>query len=51
MGGHHRYLFDKENLVLIMQDAGFQDAQLRDFDPDLDQRERKYESIYFTGSK
>jgi predicted SAM-dependent methyltransferase len=51
MGGHHRYMFDKESLVLILKDAGFKDAKLREFDPDIDQREREYESIYITGSK
>jgi len=51
MGGHHRYMFDKESLVLIMRAAGFKDAKLRGFDPNLDQAERQYESIYVIGSK
>lgn len=46
MGGHHCYMFDNENLLMILANAGFKSCRLRDFDPDLDLEERKYESIY-----
>jgi predicted SAM-dependent methyltransferase len=46
MDGHHRYMFDEENLVHILAAAGFTGVRLRDFDPGLDRRDRNYESIY-----
>jgi predicted SAM-dependent methyltransferase len=46
MGGEHRYMWDEENLVYVLSDAGFQDVALRDFDPSLDLAERDFESIY-----
>jgi predicted SAM-dependent methyltransferase len=51
MDGHHRYMFDQENLIRILVEAGFTDAQKRDFDASRDKLERKYESIYAFGSK
>lgn len=46
MDGHHSYMFDQENLVNILQYAGFVRAAVRDFDRDLDSAERDFESIY-----
>lgn len=51
MDGQHRYMFDPENLVRILSEAGFAAVRLRDFDPALDLAERKYESIYALGIK
>ena len=51
MDGQHRYMFDRENLVQILSQAGFASARLRDFDPTLDLQEREYESIYALGIK
>jgi len=51
MGGHHRYMFDKENLLLVLGTAGFKQIKLREFDPLLDLQERDYESIYAEGTK
>ena len=51
MGGHHRFMFDEENLLIILNKAGFRDARLREFNPGLDLEERKNESIYAEGVK
>ena len=46
MGGHHKHMWDRENLVGVLRSIGFQRVTLRDFDPELDLKERAYESIY-----
>lgn len=51
MGGLHYYMFDEENLLNILLKCGFKKANLRQFDPSLDLRERDYESIYALGIK
>jgi hypothetical protein len=44
-------MFDSENLLRLLTQAGFTDARSRDFDPGMDRIERKYESIYATATK
>lgn len=51
MGGHHRYMFDEESILMILKEEGFHNVQLRDFDPNLDHLVRKYESIYVIAAK
>jgi predicted SAM-dependent methyltransferase len=46
MAGHHRYLFDQENLVGVLERAGFDPVRARGFDPAIDVPERDHESIY-----
>ena len=46
MGGYHRYLFDEENLLIVLANAGFACVRLRGFDPSLDLEQREYETIY-----
>lgn len=46
MDGHHRYLFDEENLPKVIAHGGFENVKLRDFEPGLDLESRKHESIY-----
>jgi hypothetical protein len=46
MGGEHHYMFDEENIVKIMLQAGFENVHLREFDPQLDMPERQWESLY-----
>ena len=46
MDGHHRYMFDKVNLLVILSDCGFRQVSTRNFDPKLDQAARQNESIY-----
>jgi predicted SAM-dependent methyltransferase len=51
MDGHHRYMFDTENLLRVLRNAGFSDVESRSFDPALDMAEREHESIYAVGLK
>ncbi|MGH8018325.1 MAG: amidohydrolase family protein [Opitutaceae bacterium] len=51
MNGEHRHMFDSENLVMVLRRGGFADAALRDFDPDLDMPQRRFESLYAGGTK
>jgi len=46
MDGHHKYMFDEENILCILAKAGFREVKLRCFDNSLDLEERDYESIY-----
>jgi len=51
MDGHHKYMFDRENLVRRLELAGLADVHLREFDASIDMAERDYESIYAEGIK
>jgi predicted SAM-dependent methyltransferase len=51
MGGHHHFMFDEGNLLIILSEAGFREVRLRDFDPALDLAARRYETIYAEGKK
>ena len=51
MGGHHKHLFDEDNLLSILRSAHFESAQLRSFDPELDLEWRRFESIYAIAHK
>jgi predicted SAM-dependent methyltransferase len=46
MDGHHKYMFDEENLLAVLEKHGFKNAKLRSFNPELDLKERDHESIY-----
>ena len=47
----HKYMFDEENLINTLIQAGFSNAQLREFDEELDLLERDIESIYAIAEK
>ena len=51
MAGEHKYMFDEENLIFILQSKGFRNVRLRGFDSSLDLRERDFESIYAEAEK
>jgi predicted SAM-dependent methyltransferase len=51
MDGCHRYMFDSENIVVILKKCGFSDARLRVFDHSIDLSERQYESLYVSATK
>lgn len=51
MDGHHKYMFDEENLIYILQSKGFKNVHIRDFDHDLDLKKRDFESIYAEAEK
>jgi len=51
MGGEHRYMFDEGNIVAILKKKGFKNVCLRDFDPNMDIKERDFQSIYAEAKK
>jgi len=51
MDGHHKYMFDIENLLNILSNAGFENVMPRDFDPQLDLEDRRFESIFAVAIK
>ena len=51
MDGHHKYMFDEENLLFLLKSKGFRNVHLREFDPDLDLEKRDFESIYAEANK
>lgn len=51
MGKQHKYMFDEENLVAVLENKNFKNVHLRDFDPNLDKQKRDFESIYAEAQK
>lgn len=51
MDGHHRYMFDEQNLLAVLEKADFKEVRHRNFEPGLDRQERDWESIYAEGKK
>jgi predicted SAM-dependent methyltransferase len=51
MDGHHRYMFDQQNLLAVLEKADFKEVRHRNFEPVLDRQERDWESIYAEGKK
>ena len=51
MDGHHKYMFDEENIVVILEKVGFKHVMLRDFDKTLDLEVRDFQSIYVKAEK
>jgi len=46
MDGQHKYMFDRENLMHVLRESGFQNVRLREFNQSVDLAERVHESIY-----
>jgi predicted SAM-dependent methyltransferase len=51
MYGQHHYLFNEENLVGLLIDAGFGNVSVRDYDPEFDLEIRRAESLYVIAYK
>ena len=51
MGGEHKHPFDEENILLILEEAGFSHVKWREFDPSTDRENRHHESKYAEGRK
>lgn len=51
MNKQHKYMFDEENLVAVLEKANFRNVRLREFDPALDKQQRDFESIYAEAQK
>jgi len=46
MEGHHKYMFDEENITAYLKLGDFVEVSLRDFDKNIDLLSRDFESIY-----
>jgi predicted SAM-dependent methyltransferase len=51
MNGEHKYLFDEENIISMLEKVGFSKVLLRDFDHKIDLEHHKFESIYVEAIK
>ena len=51
MAGNHLHLFDEENLVSVLSQAGFNNVRMRDFDSSIDLESRRDGSIYAIAEK
>lgn len=51
MDGHHKYMFDEENLIYILESKRFRNVHLREFNPNVDLIQRNFESIYAEAEK
>lgn len=51
MDGHHKYMFDKQNLVNTLKKTPFKKVELRTFDESIDMKIRDNESIYAVAIK
>jgi len=51
MDGEHKYMFDEENLIYILESKGFKNVYVRKFDSTLDMEDRDFESIYAQAEK
>lgn len=49
--GEHKYAWDFETLARSLKRAGFQDVGRREFNPDMDSKERELGSLFMTGKK
>lgn len=51
MDGLHKYMFDEQNLLRLLEQEGFREVRLRGFDESLDLKARDFESIYAEAKK
>lgn len=51
MDGHHRHMFDSDELSELLKSSGFVSVERRGYDQTIDSEERNYESIYVIGYK
>lgn len=51
MNGNHKYMFDRNNIVAILKIIGFINIEIREFDPAIDNIDRRWESIYVDAIK
>lgn len=51
MNGNHKYMFDENNMITILNNIGFNNSEIREFNPELDDDIRHWESLYFVAYK
>lgn len=49
--GYHNFMFDRENGIKRLEEAGFKNCRVRKHEPAKDNERRKEQSIYFIGEK
>ena len=51
LNGDHTFMFDEENIINILKMCDFNNVDFREFNPDIDQIERDFESMYVQAYK
>ena len=51
LNGDHTFMFDEENIINILKMCDFNSVDFREFNPDIDQIERDFESMYVQAYK
>jgi predicted SAM-dependent methyltransferase len=51
MDSNHRFMFDENNMLAILNKVGFRNVSKRKFESQLDNEVRKWESLYFSALK
>ncbi len=51
MDGHHKYMFDEDNVLEVLRKTGYRNAKLRNADKELDLESRDFQSIYVEATK
>jgi len=46
MDGHHKYMFDEENILVILRKVGFVNVVLREYEEGLDSKASRAKSLY-----
>lgn len=49
--GEHRFCYDFETMVHVLEKAGFVNVRMRDFDPELDSEKRRLGTLYVDATK
>lgn len=49
--GYHKFMFDRENGIKRLKEAGFKNCRFREYNPGKDSERRKEQSLYFVGEK
>lgn len=50
-GEEHKHMFDQNNLISVIEDSGFANARIREYDPKIDLARRQLNSIYAIAQK
>ncbi len=49
--GYHKFMFDEENGIERLKEAGFENCRVREHNPQKDNSHKRHESLYFVGYK
>ena len=51
LNGDHTFMFDEENIINILKMCDFNSVDFREFNPDIDHKDRDFESMYVQAYK